>query len=131
MCILLYAVWLFGFILSSAVLCIFWGGGWGGGGGVGDRTTMIFIFLSFLLILKLVGIHEHIQFPFFCISNSFFSSNIFLHIGQATSITAVSLTISPLSSSVEETVLSVLFCLLFFLPICINMYIFIFDILNS
>ena len=63
----------------------------------------LFIFLSFLLILKLVGIHEHLQFPFFCISNSFFISNIFLHIGQANSITDVSLTISSFSSSVEET----------------------------
>ena len=84
----------------------------------------IFIFLSFLLILKLVGIHEHLHFLLFFISNPFFISNTLLHIGQENSITAVSLTISSFSSSVEETVVSVLFFLFFFFPIYINIYIF-------
>ena len=66
---------------------------------------------------------------FFIISNSFFISNIFLHIGQENSITAVSLTISPLSS-VEDRLKLVLFLFFFFFfTIYINIYIFFFDIL--
>ena len=61
------------------------------------------------------------NFYYFFIFNSFLSSNILLHVGQTTSITDVSLTIS---SSVEETLNPILFFLVFFFGIYINIYIF-------